>query len=90
MHRHLDPSGPAEVASVVHGFVLQGVFFTVSPAEARRIQQSFRDAPLKADLGDSPDATVEHRRDIIRSLVMAAVALADAYTEAADARGTTA
>jgi hypothetical protein len=36
-------------------------------------------------LGDEPDATVQQRRHIIRWLVMAAVALADAYTEAADA-----
>lgn len=36
-------------------------------------------------MGDSPDATVEQRRHIIRSLVMAAVALADADTQAADA-----
>jgi hypothetical protein len=86
VHPHLDPTGQAEVASVVHGFVLQGAFFTVTPAEARRIQQSFGDAPLEPDRGDEPDATVEQRRDIIRSLVMAAVALADAYTEAADAR----
>jgi hypothetical protein len=50
---------------------------------SRRIQQSFGDAPLEADLGDSPDATVEQRRHNIRSLVMAAVALTDAHTEAA-------
>jgi hypothetical protein len=84
VHRHLDPTGRAEVASVAHGFVLQGAFFTLTPAEAQRIQQSFDDAPLEADLGDSPDATVEQRRGIIRSLVMAAVALADAYTEASE------
>ena len=71
--------------SAVHGFVLQGAFFTPTPAEARRIQQSFGDAPLEAYSGDSPDATVQQRRDIIQSLVMAAVALADAYTEAAEA-----
>jgi hypothetical protein len=50
---------------------------------SRRIHQSFGDAPLEADLGDSPDATVEQRRHNIRSLVMAAVALTDAHTEAA-------
>jgi hypothetical protein len=36
-------------------------------------------------LGDEPDGTVQQRRHLIRSMVMAAVALADAYTEAADA-----
>jgi hypothetical protein len=63
--------------------VLQGAFFTVTPAESPRIQQSFGDAPLEPDRGDEPDATVEQRRRIIRSLVTAASALADAYTEAA-------
>jgi hypothetical protein len=35
VHRHLDPTGRAEAASVVHGFVLHGAYFTVTPAEAR-------------------------------------------------------
>lgn len=82
VHHRLDPTGRAEVASVVHGFVLQRAFFTVTQAEARRIRQSFGDAPLEADLGDTPDATEEQRRDIIRSLVIATAALADAYIEA--------
>lgn len=85
VHPHLDPIGRAEVASVVHGFVLQDAFFTVTPAESRRIQQSFGDAPLEPDRGDEPDATVEQRSRIIRSLVMATSALADAYTEATNA-----
>ena len=34
---------------------------------------------------DTLEATLEQRRHIIRPLVMAAVALADAYTQAADA-----
>lgn len=84
-HPHLDPTGQAEVASVVHGFVLQDAFFTVTPAESRRIQQSFGDAPLEPARGDEPDATVDQRRRIIRSLVMATSALADAYTAASDA-----
>ena len=85
VHPHLDPTGQAEVASVVHGFVLQGAFFTVTPAEARRIHQHFGDAPLEPDRGDEPDATGEQRRAIIRSLVMATSALAGAYTDPADA-----
>jgi len=83
VHSRLDASGRAEVASVVHGFVLQDAFFTVSAAEKRRIQQVFGGAPLEAELGDVPDSTVQQRREIIRSLVRAAVALGAAY--AADA-----
>lgn len=78
-HPDLDATGRAEVASVVHGFVLQDRVYSVTPAEARRIRKHFGDAPLNADLGDGPDSTTEQRRDIIRSLVTAAAALSDAY-----------
>ena len=54
VHPHLDPTGRADVASVVHGFVLQEAFFDVTPAEARRIRGAFGGAPLNADLGDGP------------------------------------
>jgi hypothetical protein len=81
----LDASGRAQVASVVHGFVIQEAFFTVSDAEKRRIRQAFGDAPLTAELGDGPNSTVEQRREIIRSLILAAVALRDAYATAAEA-----
>ncbi len=83
VHPRLDTSGRAEVASVVHGFVLQEPFFDVSAAEKRRIQQHFGDAPLEAELGDGPDSTVQRREDVIRSLVEAAVALNTAYSAAA-------
>lgn len=86
VHSGLDASGRAEVASVVHGFVLQEAFFTVSAAEKQRIQQVFGDAPLEAALGDVPDCTVQQRREIIRSLVGAAVALGVAYAAAAEVR----
>jgi hypothetical protein len=86
VHSGLDPLGQAEVASVVHGFVLQEALFTVSPAEKQRIQQAFGGAPLEAELGDAPDATVEQRQAIIRSLVMAAAALEDAYAAIPRAR----
>jgi hypothetical protein len=62
VHPRLDGPGRAEVASVVHGFVLQDAFFSVSPAEKRRIRQAFGDAPLQADLGDGPDLSLEQRR----------------------------
>lgn len=78
-HSGLDPTGQAEVASVVHGFVLQGAFFDVSADEDRRIQQTFGDAPLEPELGDLPTSTLEQRRDIISSLIKAAMALSDAY-----------
>ncbi|MGB7981414.1 MAG: hypothetical protein WCF36_11555 [Candidatus Nanopelagicales bacterium] len=84
VHPHLDPTGRADIASVVHGFVLQEAFFDVTPAEARRIRGAFGDAPLNADLGDGPQATVERRRAIIRSLTTAAAALADAYAATTD------
>jgi hypothetical protein len=86
VHPGLDPLGRAEVASLVHGFVLQGAIFTVTATEKRRIRQAFGDAPLEADLGDGPDATVEQRADIIRSLALAAAALSEAYTTASDTR----
>lgn len=83
VHPGLDPTGQAEVASVVHGFVLQGAFFDVSAVEKRRIREAFGDAPLEAELGDRPNSTLEQRQDIIRSLIMAAMALSNAYAAAA-------
>jgi hypothetical protein len=83
VHRGLDPTGRADVASVVHGFVLQPAFFAVSLAEKRRIRRAFGDAPLEPELGDSPSSTGEQRQDIIKSLVVAAVALGEAYAAAA-------
>jgi hypothetical protein len=79
VHARLEGPGKAELASVVHGFVLQEVFYSVTPAEKRRIRQAFADAPLQADLGDGPDLTVERRRAIIGSLVAAAAALHEGY-----------
>ena len=70
----------------VHGFVLQGAIFILTATEQRRIRQAFGDAPLEADLGDGPDATVEQRADIIRSLTLAAAALSEAYATASDTR----
>lgn len=84
VHDRLDATGRAEVASIVHGFVLQKTLFTTSPTEKRRIRQVFGDAPLDVDLGDVPNATVEQRQDIIRSLTQATMALEDAYAAAAD------
>jgi hypothetical protein len=86
VHSGLNPVGQAEVASVVHGFVLQERLFSVSPAEKRRIQHAFGGAPLEADLGDGPDTTPEQREAIIRSLVMATLALGAAYGEATATR----
>jgi hypothetical protein len=74
------------VASVIHGFVLQGAFFDVSAVEKRRIREAFGDAPLEAELGDGPNSTLEQRQDIIRSLIMAAMALINAYAAAANDR----
>ncbi len=82
----LDSLGQAEVASLVHGYVLQDAVFIVTATEKRRIRQAFGDAPLEADLGDGPQATVEQRTDIIRSLTRAAAALSEAYATADDAR----
>lgn len=79
----LDYVGQTYVASLIHGFVLQEDWYDVTPTEARRIRKLFGDAPLEAELGDSPDVTFEQRRDIIRSLAQAAAALTDAYAAAA-------
>lgn len=86
VHPGLDSTGRAEVASVVHGFVLQEAFFDVSAVEKRRIQEAFGDAPLEPELGDGPNSSLEQRQDIIRSLIMAAMALSDAYAAVADER----
>jgi len=86
VHPGLDALGQAEVASLVHGFVLQGAIVTLTATEKRRIRQAFGDAPLEADLGDDPHATVEQRTDTIRSLTLAAAALSEVYTRAADTR----
>ena len=83
VHPGLDRTGRADVASVVHGFVLQPAFFAVSPAEKRRIRRAFGNAPLEPDFGDRPNSTVEQRQDIIKSLVVAAAALGEAYAAAA-------
>lgn len=82
VHPDLDPTGQAYVASVVHGYVLQEPYFTISATEKRRIRAAVGDAPLEPDLGDGPDSTIEQRRDIIRSLVLAARALEDGYAAA--------
>jgi hypothetical protein len=79
VYAHLDGPGKAELASVMHGFVLQGDIYNVTTAEGRRIRQVFGHAPLEADLGDGPALTVEERREIIRSLIAAAVALRGGY-----------
>ena len=86
VHPGLDPTGQAEVASVVHGFVLQGAFFDVSTVEKRRIREAFGDAPLEAELGDGPTSTLEQRQAIIRSLIIAAMALSNAYAAVANDR----
>ena len=86
VHPGLDPTGRAEVESVVHGFVLQGAFFDVSAVEKRRIREVFGDAPLEAELGDGPNSTLEQRQDIIRSLILAAMALNNAYAAVANDR----
>lgn len=64
---------------MVHGFVLQEAFFNVSAVEKRRIQQTFSDAPLEPELGDGPSSTLEQRQDIIRSLILATMALGEPY-----------
>jgi hypothetical protein len=74
-HARLGGPGKAELASVIHGFVIQDLFFNLTTSERRRIQDAVGDAPLEADLGDGPELTVDQRCDIIRSLVAAAVAL---------------
>ena len=71
---------------MVHGFVLQEALFDVSAVEKRRIEGVFGDAPLEAELGDGPNSTLEQRQDIIRSLVVAAMALSNAYATAANER----
>lgn len=56
--------------------------------EKRPIQQTFSHAPLDPDLGDEPISTLEQRQDIIRSLIMTAMALSDADAAIAGERQT--
>lgn len=79
VHARLSGPGKAEVASVIHGFVIQDLFFNLTPGERHRINQAVGDAPLEADLGDGPGLTVDQRSDIIGSLVAAAAALQQGY-----------
>lgn len=71
------PRGPGrdEIASIVHGFVLQAGVYDTTKSEQRRIRAAFGDAPLEADLGDRPDQTPAGRESIIRSLLAAIRAL---------------
>jgi len=86
VHANLDGPGKSDLASVLHGFVLQEPLFDVSPEERRRIRQAVGDAPLEADLGDGPDRTVEQRRAVISSLLTAALALRQGYATPASQR----
>lgn len=79
VHALLDGPGKAEVASIVHGFVLQKDLFQLTSLEQRRISSTVGDAPLEAELGDTQGLTAEGRHEIIRSLVEAAVALQRRY-----------
>lgn len=84
---HAESSGPgrAELASTIHGYVLQRDLFELTPDERRRIVAAVGDAPLEADHGDGPDLTVEERADIIRSILSAACALHEGYERAGGA-----
>ena len=78
-HARLDAVAQADLASTIHGFVLQDEFYETSADERRLIRASFADAPLEADLGDGPELTVEERARIIGSLVESARVLEEAY-----------
>ena len=79
VHERQDGLGKAKLASLLHGFVLQEAFYTLSEKEKRSIRQAVGNTPLEADLGDGPDVTVEQKQEIIRSLVQALRALFEAY-----------
>ncbi|GAB3197139.1 hypothetical protein GCM10027062_08150 [Nocardioides hungaricus] len=81
-HSRVDGAGRAYLASTVHGFVLQDLFFTTSRAEQRLIRATFADAPLEADLGDGPELPPDGRASVIRSLLTCVRALEQAYAEA--------
>jgi hypothetical protein len=78
-HARLDAVAQADLASTVHGFVLQAEFFETSEDEKRLILANFADAPLEVDLGDGPDLGVEERTSIIRSLVESLRVLEEEY-----------
>lgn len=79
VHAAADGAGKEHLASTLNGFVLQDRIFTVSRDEKRRIRQAVGNAPLDADVGEGPSATVEDRRKVITSLVRTAMELDAAY-----------
>ena len=62
-------AGREELASTLHGFVLQEDLFDLSAGEHRRITALVGDAPLEADLGDDALMTTEARREVIESIL---------------------
>jgi hypothetical protein len=84
VHEQVDGAGKAHLASTLNGLVLQRTMFTLDSEEKRRIRNAVGDAPMEADLGEGPDATVAHRRDVITSLVRTTMALEAAYVAAGE------
>lgn len=74
--------GRADLASVLHGIVIQTAFFDPTREEIRRIREAAGSAPLDADLGDGPDATVEHRSEVIESICRVVLSLEQGYDAA--------
>jgi hypothetical protein len=82
VYGRVDGAGKSHLASTLNGFVLQPALFTLDRDEKRRIREVVGDAPMEADLGEGPDATVAHRSDVITSLVRTTMALESAYVAA--------
>jgi hypothetical protein len=82
VYGRVDGAGKSHLASTLNGFVLQPAQFTLDRDEKRRIREVVGDAPMEADLGEGPDATVAHRRGVITSLLRTTMALESAYVAA--------
>lgn len=76
----LGAQAAAEVASVLHGYVLQD--YDLSRRETRRIVEATGDAPLEAGIGSDAGLGVPERVAIIDDLLDGVVALQEAYAAA--------
>lgn len=75
--------GRAHLASVVNGFVLQEGLYHLPQPERRRIHREVGDAPLEVESVSGPEASIEERVAVVRSLVEATAAYQGALSSGA-------
>lgn len=75
----IDGRGRSELASILHGFVIQRDLFDLTTDEISRIRAVAGDAPLEAEHGDVEEISVEAKVEIVRSIVLAVLEIERAY-----------